>query len=369
MPLTLGSKSVDSDDDGTVPDVSDEDIAAAVQHLPEVPITNVDDSDRFVIEIRRLVEERAQDGWPNEGDANVAAFVMVPYPRQVKERYDNERVLDLRAGSRSLLGDLFFLSIDGTHGCAMPMPVGDADILDWLEDKGFQECPVVLIYRGTLTMVSRASGASGEATTNSIRETVPAATLDELLESLVHFHSYNLLTPTLCPKGVWEPKRTMNYVPGPQPEIAIQDRLIVALNSWFHGELRAEKEDSIKVGRIDVRLLQTNPNDGALSYWAIIELKVMRSNHNAPEGKKAKSVSLAANVGAVVEGLKQIDSYKRDRLAPEGLLEVFDMRKDKTKNVKGQKRVKDQLVKCDDGIAFNVRPLFGEAKHARDAGY
>ena len=356
-------------DNGTVPGVSDEDIAAAVQHLPKVPITNVGDPDRFFREIRHLVEERAQASWPNEGDAEVAAFVMVPYPRQVKERYDIERVLDLRAVPRPVLGDLFFLSIDGTNGCAMQMPVGDAEILDWLEDQGFQDCPVILIYRGSLKMVSRASGAAGDARTDNIRETVPAATLDELLDALRHFHLDNLLTPTICPNGVWEPKRAKHYVPGVHPEKTIQKTMRVALSSRFRGELRVEMEDPIPVGRIDVRILQKNQNDGSFSYWAIIELKVMRSKRNAPEKKKAKSVSPAENVATVVKGLKQVDSYKRDRSAPEGLLEVYDLRKDKTIDVKVEKPVKDQWDQCDQKIVFNIRPLFGTAEDARNAGY
>lgn len=358
-----------SDDDGRIPGINDEDIAAAVQKLPGVPTTNVGDPDRFVREIRHLVEERAQAGWPDESDANVAAFVMVSHPRSIKERYDIERVLDLRAVPRSVLGNLFFLSIDGTNGCAMPIPVGDADILDWLEDEGFQDCPVVLIYRGSLKMVSRTSGAAGNARYDRIRETVPAATLDELLGALKHFHSDKLLTPGICSKGVWEPGRAKDYVPGTQPEKAIQYDLKIALSSWFRGELRVEMEDPTPVGRIDVRLLHRNQDDGALSYWAIIELKVMRSNRNAPRGKMASSVSMSDNIAAVVDGLKQANAYRRDRIAVEGLLEVYDLRKDKVKDVKGETPVKDQWENCDQGLVFNVRPLFGSAKEARDAGF
>ena len=358
-----------SDDDGPIPGVSDEDIAAAVRKLPGVPTTTVGDPDRFVREIRHLVEERAQAGWPDESEANVAAFVMVPYPRSVKERYNIERVLDLRAVPRSVLGDLFFLSIDGTNGCAMPMPVGDADILDWLEDEGFQGCPVVLIYRGSLKMVSRTSGATGNARYDKIREEAPAATLDELLDALKHFHLDKLLTPGVCSKGVWEPGRAKNYVPGAQPEKAIQYDLRIALSSWFRGELRVEMEDSTPVGRIDVRLLHKNRDDGALSYWAIIELKLMRSNRNAPKGKKASSVSPAENVSAVVDGLKQVNAYRRDRTAVEGLLEVYDLRKDKARDVRVETPVSDQWKICDQEIILNVRPLFGSAKEARDAGF
>ena len=161
----------------------------------------------------------------------------------------------------------------------------------------------------------------------------------------------------------------MNYVPGKHPEKAIQYDLRIALRSWFQGVLRVELEDSIPVGRIDVRLLHRNQDDRSFSYWAVIELKVMRFKHNAPKGKKASTVSISDNVSAVVEGLRQVNSFRRDRHAVEGLLEVFDMRKDKGIDVKGVAAVINQYKIIDQDIAFNVRPLFGTAKDARDAGF
>ena len=358
-----------SNADGPIPGINDEDIGVAAQKLPGVPAITASDPDRFVIEIRNLIEERAQAGWPGESDANVAAFVMVPYPRQVKEHYEIERVLDLRANPRPVLGELLFLSFDGTHGCTMPMPTNDADILDWLEDEGFADYPIVLVYRGSLKMVSRTSGATGDARCDQIRETMPEATLDGLLGALKHFHIENLLTPFICSKGVWESELAMNYVPGKHPEKAIQYDLRIALRSWFQGVLRVELEDKIPTGRIDVRILRRNQGDSSYSYWAVIELKIMRSKRNAPKGKRASTVSMSKNVSAVVEGLKQVNSFRRDRNAVEGLLEVFDMRKNKGIDVKGEAAVIDQCKIIDQDIAFNVRPLFGTAKDARDAGF
>ena len=358
-----------SNEDGPISGINDDDIGVAAQKLPDLPALKASDPDRFVIEIRHLIEERAQAGWPSESDANVAAFVMVPYPRQVKERYQIERVLDLRANLKPVLGKLLFLSNDGTHGCAMPMPTNDADILDWLEAEGFANSPIVLIYRGSLKMVSRTSGATGNARYDQIRETIPEATLDGLLGALEHFHLENLLTPSICSKGVWEAELAMNYVPGKHPEKAIQYDLRIALKSWFQGVLRVELEDKIPTGRIDVRILRRNQDDSSFSYWAVVELKVIRSKRNAPKGKRASTVSISKNVSEVVEGLKQVNSFRRDRNAVEGLLEVFDMRKNKSIDVKGEAAVIDQCKIIDQDILFNVRPLFGTAKDARDAGF
>ena len=368
-PHILGSKFMVSNEDGPISGINDEDIGVAAQTLTGIPTIKASDPDRFVIEIRNLTEERAQAGWPGESDANVAAFVMVPYPRQVQEHYEIERVLDLRANPRPVLGELLFLSIDGTHGCTMPMPTDDAGILDWLEDEGFKDSPIVLVYRGTLKMVSRTSGATGDARYDQIRETMPEVTLNELLDALDCFHIDNLLTPSGGSKGVWESGLAKNYVPGEHPEKSIQYGLMIALRSWFRRVVSVELEDSIPAGRIDVRLLHGGQGDKPLSYWAVIELKIMRSKRNAPKGKKASSVSIPDNVSAVVEGLKQINSYRRDRHAEEGLLEVFDMRKDKSIDIKGEAAVIDQCKIIDQDIVFNVRPLFGTTREARDAGF
>ena len=73
-----------SNEDGPISGINDEDIGVAAQKLPSVPALQASDPDRFVIEIRNLIEERAQAGWPGESDANVAAIVMVPYPEAGK---------------------------------------------------------------------------------------------------------------------------------------------------------------------------------------------------------------------------------------------------------------------------------------------
>src|SRR5205814_1708007 len=153
-----------------------------------------------------------------------------------------------------------------------------------------------------------------------IRDTAPVATIDELTKALESFHRQSLLIPSLCPEGVWEVGRARHYVPGPQPERSIQKELVKAINYWFRGVVKAGTEDKTDIGRIDVRLLQSQGNQ-PLAYWAIIELKVVKSRVNAPRGVDPASVPDGVNVDAVVEGLTQAFAYRQNRKAEEGLLE------------------------------------------------
>ena len=129
----------------------------------------------------------------------------------------------------------------------------------------------------------------------------------------------------------------------------------------------ATVEDTTDIGRIDVRLLRTD--QGPLFYWAIVELKVIKSFHNAPKGSKLKAVTAADNAAAVAKGIRQAHAYCANRQAEEGLLEVYDLRKDKVGDVFAELVVQQVSSTCVPSPTRHVRHAFGEAEHARAAGW
>jgi hypothetical protein len=351
-----------------IPGVRDEDLVAVVRDVSALPSSEERDADRFAREVRGVVESRAQLGWPDEGNSDVAAFVLVDYPREVGRRLGGRRVLDLIASQVPLLGRVFFLTRDASNGAFIEFPTAPAEILDWLSDSDLGTCAVILVYRTRKLMVSRRAGVAGEVQQDPIRDVRPSASLPELLDALEFFHRRKLLIPSLCPDGVWESGRAVQYVPGVRPEKCIQKELKGALNFWFRGVVRADTEDSTDIGRIDVRLLKVE-EERPLYYWAIVELKVIRSKHNARVGEPASPVTITENADAIVEGVLQANAYRANRQAEEGLLEVYDLRRDKSYDMFRQQKVVKALAECDPVPSHNMRPLFGNPSHARAAGH
>lgn len=350
-----------------IPGVPESEIKSAVQDLLKLPAIPLEDKERFFVAIRSLAESRAQSGWPSENSEDVAVFLLAQYPRKVGEPLGAKPVTDPIATEDAILGRLFFLNRDASSGRVMPLPTSPNEILEWLEDQGLQDLPVVIVYRHKKLMVSRSMGSASDARREVIRDKPPVGSLDEVLEALVMSHKDLFLTPSVCPPGIWEPERSAQYIPGERPEKAIQRELATVLYSWFHGVLKAEMEDSISVGRIDIRLLRPD-EDGNLSYWVILELKVIKSNHNAKKPKKPTAVTETENAEAIAEGIRQASSFAKNRNA-EPLLEIYDLRKDKSTDLLKHSLVAEQLGKCELKPTCRLWPLYGSASDARDAGY
>jgi hypothetical protein len=196
---------------------------------------------------------------------------------------------------------------------------------------------------------------------------VPEASLAELQAALEFFHLHNVLTPTVCPVGLWEPGRAGQYVPGEHPEKSIERDLRISLSSWFRGVVRAELQDTIPIGRIDVRLLV--PDGGRLAYWAIIELKIIKSFRNAVRPTQPTAVTLGENVEELCEGLRQANAFRVNRHADYGLLEVYDLRRTKGNDVFEHTDILAALQKCAADLVWNVRDIYGSSADAREAGY
>lgn len=129
---------------------------------------------------------------------------------------------------------------------------------------------------------------------------------------------------------------------------------------------RAVVEEKTPVGRIDIRLMQRSKADW--TYWAILELKVLRSSHNAAKGIVAKPVSEESNSKEVAKGIRQAHSFAKYWSAIP-LLEIFDLRKDKTSDVLKNVIVARAFARFSRAPATRIWPLYGTADEARLAGY
>lgn len=357
----------DDSPDDLIPGVSESEVVGAIKKLTSIPASALEEHERFLVAVRSLVELRAQTGWLNEGVQDVAVFVLTPYPRKVGEQLGAAAVSDLIATNDPILGRIFFMNRDASSGRGMPFPVGPNEILEWLVDKRLDRLPVVTVHRNSKLLISRAQGAMSDTRRDVIRDKPPLATLDEIQEALVVSHRELLLTPTVCPSGVWEPGRAAEYVPGERPEKSIQREIATVLTSWFHGIVKAEMEDTIAVGRIDIRLLRPD-SEGHFAYWVILELKVIKSSVNAVKGVKANEVKARDNAAAVVEGIRQASAFGRDRRA-EPFVDIYDLRKDKSDDVLLDALVVAELNSSSPKPQCRVWPLYGSASDARIAGW
>ncbi len=353
----------------SVPGVDDQQLATVAELLPELPNIRAESADRFAQAVRTLVEKRAQKNWPNEGEADLAVFVMVDHPRLIGEKYGANPFVDPIAKGDPLLGRMFFSNRDASAGRFMPIPTEGGAMLEWLDDNELGNCPIVIAYRGSKVMVTRRTGVHSAARNDPIRDQKPSATLPELIKALKHFHREKLLTPAFCPVGVWERDRSHQYVPGPTPEKSIQPYLELALNFWFHGIVKAESEDKTSIGRIDVRLLKKSDKENSLTYWVVMELKVIKSFANSQKGFSPSSVSDTTNTNVIVEGVRQAGSYQENRCAEMSFLEIYDLRKNKKDDLTKRPEVLDAKEKFATPPEIHIWPVFGSPKDARTAGH
>lgn len=357
-----------SDGRKEIPGVKDEELAAVASLILKLPNVRAVPADRFVQAVRALVERRAQDGWPEEADEDLTVFVLVGYPRRIGEACGGTPFADPVAQGTRLLGRLFFSGPDASHGQFIELPTSANEILEWLDDRGLGSCAIVTVYRNAMEMIIRKAGMASLARSEKIRDREPGATVGELIAALTHYHQRYVLTPSGCPDGVWEPKSADKYIPGPRPERSIQADLERALNFWFRGVVRAECEDTTNIGRIDVRLMKKGAK-GGLAYWVILELKVIKSfAHAAPDSVPSK-IEESKNVEAITKGVKQAGAYRENRIAEHGMLEVYDLRKDKTEDLRLRDAVGEALQMFAPAPQIHVWAVFGRAADARDAGF
>ena len=158
------------------------------------------------------------------------------------------------------------------------------------------------------------------------------------------------------------------YIPGPHPERSIHYPLEIALDSWFQGVVMIESETKTTVGRIDLRLLKKARN-GRFTIWLVMELKVIKSFRNAAKNSAPSPVKESDNVNAIADGVKQAAAYREACSAEEAWLEIYDLRNDKTEDLRKQAKVVAMRNLCTPHPEIHMWPVFGSAKDARKAVY
>lgn len=356
-----------------IADVSDTDLASVMQTLVAQPDVEADDRERFFGQVQTLVEDRARRKWPGEGDAIVSVYVRIDYPRQAASALTGSKPsADMIGTAEPLMGRVFLLDRNASQGWSADLPSSDpGEIIEWLSGMPFGGSQVILVYRNTLLLIERANGAQNGATRQlPIRTEPPPVTQEGLIEALDKFHMSHVLTPQYCPEGLWEKGFAEAYRAGASPEDSLQRQLRTFLTGWFRGQVKVDRETTTEIGRIDIGLLipPAIPN-GGLTYWGVVELKVVKSFRHSKTGNLPISVSLLENARDVAKGVQQAHAFRINRGCACAVLEIYDMRADKTVDPRQHSVVQEVLPTCSPPPDMRLTPLFGSAQHARAAGY
>lgn len=358
---------------GQIADVLDADLASVTQTLVSQPDVNADDRDRFFGQVQAIVEDRARREWPGEGGGGISIFVRADYPRQAATALAGTKPsADMIGTDEPLMGRLFLLDRNASQGWSGDLPFTDSgEIIEWLSTMPFGSSQVILVYRSTSLMIERANGAQGGMTRKeSIRTELPPVTREGLFEALNHFHMSNVLTPQNCPDGLWRAGHADAYHVGPTPEISLQAQLRTFLTAWFRGQLHVDRETTTEIGRIDIALLVPPPDcSGGLTYWGVVELKVVKSFRHSKNGGAPIKVGPLANARDVAKGILQAHAFRTNRGCTCAVVEVYDMRADKKIDPREHAEVKNVLTTCTPTPDVRLTPLFGSAQQAREAGY
>jgi len=358
---------------GSISDVSDAELASVTNTIVSQPDVDADDRDRFFGQVQALVEGRAQAGWPAESADTIAIFVRADYPREAASALTGTKPsADMQETVEPLMGRVFLLDRNARQGWSANLPSADAgEIIEWLRTLPFGGSQVILAYRTGLMMIERANGAHGEMTRREpIRMQPAAVTQQGLFEALDAFHMNTVLTPRNCASGIWSTGHAENYHAGPTPELSIQGQLKTFLTAWFYRKLRVDPEISTEIGRIDLGLLipPANPG-GGLTYWGVIELKVVKSYRHSTSGQPPAVVTALSNAQDVAKGVQQAHAFRTNRGCSCAVLEVYDMRADKNEDPREHVEVQNVLLSCQPPPDIRLVPLFGSAHQARDAGF
>lgn len=356
-----------------IADVSDTDLASVTRTLVLQPEVDANDRERFFGQVQTLVEDRARREWPGETDAGISIFVRADYPRQAASALTNTKPsADMIGTDEPLMGRVFLLDRNASQGWSADLPSADpGEIIEWLGALPFGGGQAILVYRNTLVMIERANGAQqGMTRQEPIRAHPPPVTREGLFEALDAFHMTHVLTPQNCPEGLWRKGHAESYHAGPTPEVSLQAQLRTFLTAWFRGQLRVDREIPTEIGRIDIGLMipPTDPT-GGLTYWGVVELKVVKSFRHPKTGNNPVKVGPLVNARDVAKGVQQAHAFRKNRGCACAVLEIYDMRADKKVDPRKHDEVKKVLPICTPAPDMRLTPLFGSAQLARDAGF
>lgn len=323
---------------------------------------------RFALAAHRLLESRARKDWPYEKrKENCAVFVMVDRPRFIAENISLNStpvVSPGSSGSTPLFGNLFLMNMDCSRGNFIPLPCKQNELLDWLDDQYLGHWPLAIAYRNTSKFIMRYAGTDDVVREFNIRDQLPEVTCEQLVKALTVFYENYLQTPNRYARGIWEEGHEKKYIPGQNPELCIQKELVPGLDMWFNGCSRISVEGGTSLGRYDIQL-QKPGEDKMMGNWAIIELKIIKTYSNPKSGGAPAPVSESTNIREIKKGLRQVSAYSDKTSSELALLEIFDMRRDKSNDLTQNANVQKQINNLEPKPIYNTRKMYGSAEQAR----
>jgi len=325
---------------------------------PDAP----DDRYQFFDSLRMSILSSLQLADPS-AQLGPAVFVRSIRPREAAAQFgDPTLVYDVDLQNPTQWeGRLVFAAQHGTGGWAVPMPGGQASqAVKALIDGGHGDFPFATVYPGTRIISCAVEGAA--AGDKTLKLALPATSrtisLSDLAAVLELVRAEGLITPNVCPPGVWSDPA--GYVPGVETERLLQWCVASEMRAQFRPIL-AEREQVTAVGRIDICLTDPATTDPSAQFPAVVELKALRSKFSS-----GNPVSERSNVAAVASGMRQAKAYRVKKKALLGILACFDLRQAKDDILAHATVQKAQTRYYDDQMGVTILPIYGSPDDAQD---
>lgn len=304
---------------------SDDDLAMSVrQYVGSGYNQDAPDFAQFCHALAKILRRR-RTTHPESLRAGPAIFVMGPVP--VVEVAPTSHPMFDRARDEPA-GRIWFGARRLAAASALPLPtLEDADLFAHVVDTlGLGSTPTVFYDAvddaAVMRLYKNGMGAPDDCEILSLDGS--AITLDYVRNVLDTLHQELLETPSASEsqRELWE--KQGKWFPINESEKGIQKILYIALKSHLlFSSLKVKQEDSSRLGRCDIILLEQDPVDASQwTHHAILELKVIKSFSHTGSG-----VPDSVNRTAVSDGLDQARDYRDAHACRLAALCCYDMRK------------------------------------------
>jgi len=255
----------------------------------------------------------------------VSIFLLSDRPRDVARKLQAKREPILDNGSCQLAGSLWISGPTFVSGYSVALSgANTGSMFDEVSRKGVGCLPAFVFDPSATEAEIRYYPAGLDQSDHvqrfMISETI--FTLDALDRVLEAFHESNVITPDAAGKSFNPWEESKEYIPRTDAEAFLQGGLKLAITVAFRRKCTVRFEVRGTEGRCDLLVVSRDATkSNAWLHHAAMELKVLRSF-----SARRTSVSAAARKKAILKGLDQAISYKKEHAATIGMLCCFDMR-------------------------------------------
>ncbi|ABF09705.1 hypothetical protein [Cupriavidus metallidurans] len=313
---------------------------------------------RFQVYVSRAVQARERQA--DAETAGAAAFILVTPQQQEELKTGRSFDRTVHTGRVRLAARVHFM----THRAASSVfeeYVGDANgVFDRIAELQCDRLPA-LIYdpssgKSTLTYYPR--GTHTDDGLVEVQLDASSVTEAEILSVIEAVYRTELCTPDNSgPTKIWQ--NAGKGHPIEEAERTVQQFLRVGLAARFHWcTIRAEQ--SGKLGRTDLEVVDDRTGEaGAITHYALLELKVLRSFSHS-----GTAYSATATDDAVSKGVNQAHSYGVSNNSLLRMLCCFDMRTDDVGDTTTFAHVQtDAITLC---VSLKRWYMYRSSEHMRD---